>query len=77
MRGRGDKTEGKRALAAANEGCEAGRVSCGGEERERGMAAAGQQAMTQEELNEALWHACGEDNYLLPRAAELLDRGAI
>ena len=28
------------------------------------MAAAGQQAMTQEELNKALWDACGHDNDL-------------
>jgi len=39
------------------------------------MAAAGQQAMTQEELNNALWGACGRANDL-PRAVELLDRGA-
>jgi hypothetical protein len=38
------------------------------------MAAAGQQAMTQEQLNEALLDACGEDNNL-PRAVEMLDRG--
>ena len=39
------------------------------------MAAAGQQTMTQEQLNRALWDACGYDNDL-PRAVELLDRGA-
>ena len=39
------------------------------------MAAAGQQAMTQEELNKALWDACGFGNDL-PRAVKLLDRGA-
>ena len=39
------------------------------------MAAAGQQAMTQEELNNALCVACDEYNDL-PRAVELLDRGA-
>ena len=39
------------------------------------MAAAGRQAMTQGELNWALWYACGEDNDV-PRAVELLDRGA-
>ena len=41
----------------------------------RAMAAAGQQAMTQKQLNEALWDACDRDNNL-PRAVELLDRGA-
>ena len=41
----------------------------------RAMAAAGQQAMTQEELNQALCDACGDDNDL-PRAVEMLDRGA-
>ena len=41
----------------------------------RAMAAAGQQAMTQEELNLALCGACGPDNDL-SRVAELLDRGA-
>ena len=39
------------------------------------MAAAGQQAMTQEQLNWSLWDACGLLSNL-PRAVELLDRGA-
>jgi len=39
------------------------------------MAAAGQQAMTQEELNLALCDACSKDNDL-PRAVQLLDMGA-
>jgi len=39
------------------------------------MAAAGQQTMTQGELNIELWHACGRGNDL-PRVGEMLDRGA-
>ena len=40
------------------------------------MAAAGQQAMTQKQLNKALWYACSFDNDF-PLVAELLDRGAL
>jgi ankyrin repeat protein len=39
------------------------------------MAAAGQLAMTQKQLNRVLWHACGARNDL-PHAVELLNRGA-
>ena len=39
------------------------------------MAASEQQTMTQKELNRALWHACGTRDDL-PRALDLLDRGA-
>ena len=39
------------------------------------MAGQGQQQMTQEQLNNALWLACGDDNDQA-RAEELLGRGA-
>ena len=68
---RGDHFETKAAPQTASPrrtglGCKGGK---------RAWAAAGQQAMTQEELNQALCDACGEDNDL-PRAVEMLDRGA-